>query len=115
MTTNEKLTYYCGAPIQLKQSRYGPFWSCTKWPDCDGKVGAHPDGSPMGTPADPKTAAARIAAHKDFDDWWRSKNWSRARAYKWLQDNGPKPHIAEMTIEECWELANLIDDYETAF
>lgn len=106
----QTINCYCGARMVLKESRYGPFWSCSKWPDCTGKVGAHPDGSPLGTPADPRTAEARKAAHETFDEWWRSKGWNRGRAYAWLEANAQKPHIAEMTKEECEQLIELIED-----
>lgn len=96
--------------MQLRSSRYGPFWSCVRWPECSGKVGTHPDGSPLGTPADPETAEARKAAHEAFDEWWRSKGWSRAEAYLWLERHAAKPHIAEMTREECKELEELVEE-----
>ncbi len=32
----EKACPKCGAPMQLRQGRYGQFYGCTKYPDCDG-------------------------------------------------------------------------------
>ncbi len=28
----------CGAPMTLRQSRYGPFWGCTRYPECKGTL-----------------------------------------------------------------------------
>jgi len=101
---------YCGSSMVLRTSTlYGGFWGCSRWPDCDGKVGAHPDGTPLGTPADAETRQARIHAHRVFDEWWRSQGWKRRRAYRWLAQNAARHHIAEMTEEDCDHLVQLIE------
>ena len=105
----------CGAPMVMKDSRFGRFWSCTEWPDCDGKIGAHPDGRPLGIPANSATREARKAAHETFDEWWRSKDWSKGQAYEWLEQNAPKPHIAEMDEDECLDLIRLVEDRDDAW
>lgn len=28
----------CGAPMTIRQGRYGPFWGCTRYPDCNGTL-----------------------------------------------------------------------------
>lgn len=61
----------CGSTMQLRPSRYGHFYGCTGYPECRGTHGAHPDGSPLGTPADRETKHARIEAHGAFDRLWK--------------------------------------------
>ena len=65
--------FECARPMQLKTApNLGTFYGCTGYPDCRVTHGAHPDGRPMGTPADKATRAARSAAHAVFDPIWRS-------------------------------------------
>lgn len=100
----------CGSVMRLRESRYGPFYSCTQYPACRGSHGAHPDGAPLGVPADKATKEARIAAHNAFDEWWRSRGMTRAEAYEWLERHGPQPHIGEMSEAECDDLVALIEE-----
>ena len=62
---------FCGSPMVLRDSEYGTFFSCSRFPDCTGTHSAHPDGSPMGYPGDKETRQARRAAHAVFDPVWR--------------------------------------------
>lgn len=61
----------CGAPMLPARSRFGPFWRCSRSPTCPGVHGAHPDGRPLGVPADGATRLARKRAHEVFDGLWR--------------------------------------------
>lgn len=61
----------CDAPMKLKTLRFGPAYCCTAYPGCSGIHGAHPDGSPKGTPADRWTRKARIRTHDVFDPLWK--------------------------------------------
>ena len=36
--STEKLCPKCGAPMVLRRGRYGPFYGCSRYPDCDGIV-----------------------------------------------------------------------------
>jgi len=74
----------CGAPMRLRTSVYGPFYGCSQYPDCNGVHGGHPDGSPLGTPADAKTRSAHSLAHAAFDRLWRE-----APRYRRLRVRGP--------------------------
>lgn len=77
---------YCGGTLTLKPSRFGPFYGCSGYPGCEATVGAHPDGSPLGTPANASLKAARIAAHAAFDQLWKGRGKkARVRAYRFLQ------------------------------
>ena len=92
-----------------RDSRYGAFWGCSTYPKCDGVIGCHPDGSPLGTPADKETRGMRQSAHDAFDNWWPAMRMTRKQAYAWLEENGPKGHIAEMDYQECEDLIARLD------
>lgn len=86
----------CGANLVLKQSsKFGPFYGCERWPKCDGTHCAHPDGSPVGVPANRETKQARRAAHAAFDEVRHVLQLSKGKAYRWLQD------AMGMTPEQC--------------
>ncbi len=78
----------CGARMTLRESSLfkdkkgnNTLWyQCT---ECPSRHGAHPDGSPLGFPADKKTQQARIRAHKVFDKLWKEMGMSRTGAYKY--------------------------------
>lgn len=116
----------CGGVMVLRHSpKYNrKFYGCSNFPDCKAAHGAHPDGSPLGVPADKATKAARIQAHEAFDKLWESAldlytfsrrpsrkhrrgiiQIARRRAYTWLQERlGMTPddcHIGRFDIETC--------------
>jgi len=106
----------CGEPMRLKSSRYGPFYGCSRWPECTATHGAHPDGKPLGIPADTETKQWRIRAHAAFDAIWkhqRSKK-ARGRAYRWMQMamnmGEAEAHIGRFTKEQCQLLIRLISE-----
>lgn len=103
---------FCGAPMQLRRSRYGKFYGCTRYPECDGRHGAHPNGSPLGIPADKATREARIRAHEAFDRLWRSGEMRRPDAYRWLREqmglSRSEGHISRFTAEQCERLVELV-------
>jgi ssDNA-binding Zn-finger/Zn-ribbon topoisomerase 1 len=89
----------------LRPSRYGPFYGCTRWPDCAASHGAHAaTGDPLGTPADKETKAWRIRAHDAFDATWRGKR-SRGSAYRalaaYLGISRGKCHIGMFDADLC--------------
>lgn len=84
----------CGAAMVLKRAgaarawakRHPYFWGCSAYPACRSTHGAHPDGRPLGIPADRETKAARIAVHAAFDPLWRAGGpLRRGEAYEWLR------------------------------
>lgn len=102
----------CGAPMALRSGRHGPFYSCTRYPACKGSHGAHPDGRPLGTPADAATRAARVAAHRAFDRLWsRAVPGSRKRAYAWLASElgVAVVHMGEMDAATCARVVELCE------
>jgi len=96
------------SPVRLKSGRRKPFYRCVNFPECDAAHGAHPDGAPMGIPADRETRKLRIEAHKALDRVFPfKKKWGREETYRWLGENG-FGHIASMNAEECREIIEKI-------
>lgn len=97
----------CNSPMVLRKSiKYkSPFWGCSKYPDCKGTHGAHPDGRPLGVPANAETKQWRIKAHDIFDTLWKCSQISmtRKKAYALLaKELGVEEvHIGESDIEAC--------------
>lgn len=91
------------------------FWSCLRYPECNGVHGAHPDGKPMGIPADKRTRMVRFEAHTVFDAAWRARGMSRSKAYQWLCEimGSKDAHIGRMTYDECKYLVMAIEIAET--
>ena len=104
----------CTAPMQLRESKYGPFWGCTNYPECRGTHGAHPDGKPLGVPADKETKDWRGEAHAVFDHWYKTKNLSRSEGYEQLQRimglSKAEAHIGNFDRARCEELIDLLND-----
>jgi ssDNA-binding Zn-finger/Zn-ribbon topoisomerase 1 len=101
----------CGADMVLRQSpKYpAPFWGCTQFPECRGTHGAHPDGRPLGIPANRETKDKRIEAHKHFDPIWEQKLMTRKEAYRRLaKEMGvAEVHIGESDIETCEKIIQI--------
>lgn len=93
----------CAGKMHLKKGRYSLFYGCENWPKCSATHGAHPDGQPLGVPADAATKKARIEAHAWFDKLWTEVGLSRQNAYGWLRKRCPDlpPHISEMNAVQC--------------
>lgn len=103
----------CGSPMTLKPSRFGLFYSCTRWPECDGTHGAHPNGEPLGVPANKATKLARRRAHDLFDQLYSKRGrMSRTDAYTWLakrmQLTKDECHIGRFTIAQCDHVIELV-------
>ena len=104
---------YCGNELIFEANRYGGMYRCSEFPRCEGRVGAGPDGKPLGTATDEEGRALRIAAHAKFDLLWKTAEMTRKEAYKWLQDalrlSKAEAHIAMMGKSKCRELIELLD------
>lgn len=102
----------CGAAMRLRDSRYGMFYGCTKYPQCDGTHGAHPDGSPLGTPASKDTKRARVALHDEFGRLWKGGSMSRREAYAWLRGvtllSSDDAHIGKFDKDQCEWVITLV-------
>lgn len=97
---------YCGSPTVYQDSKayyhgrsYGMRWICSRWPECRGSVGAHPDGKPLGTVPSDEDKKWRSLLHAQIDPLWqnqqRSKKRARGSVYGWLR------RIMNLTPDEC--------------
>lgn len=112
----------CNAPMILRHTtkhRYKDtdkprlFFGCQNYPDCRGTHGAHPDGTPVGIPANYETKQWRIKAHDAFDGW-RDRNFlNRSRSYHQLSAAMGKKdgqiHIGECDIADCKKIIELCE------
>lgn len=95
-------------------SKFGPFYGCPRYPSCKASHGAHPDGAPLGVPANKATKAARVEAHAWFDRLWKGKDglMNRRAAYSWMQEAmGMTPeqaHIGNFDVPTCARLVELV-------
>ena len=99
----------CDSKMVLRNSRFGWFWGCSRWPECDGAHGAHSDGSPMGTPAPVEVRRVRQLAHSAFDGMRRNRGFTRGNAYQRLAEMLGVPvescHIARFDADMCRRVA----------
>jgi len=99
----------CGARMVLRNSRFGLFFGCTKYPECRATHGAHQDlGVPLGVPADKETKQWRVKAHEAFDTLWKNGRMSRTKAYEWMRGamglSEEEAHIGMFDKETCVRL-----------
>jgi ssDNA-binding Zn-finger/Zn-ribbon topoisomerase 1 len=103
----------CGAKMVLRESKFGPFYGCTSYPECKGSHGAHSDGKPKGKPGNAATKKARIEAHRLFDRIWKENLVrNRGAAYTWMQKalglSKAEAHIGEFSIDQCEKLMRAV-------
>lgn len=108
----------CSSPMVLRDSRRGLFYGCSKYPSCTGTHGAHPDGSPLGTPGDFNTKSWRRVTHSLFDRMWDTEEAGnpkkrKGRAYGWLKGvmgyEDKEAHIGDFSAAQCEKvIRNLI-------
>lgn len=95
----------CGARMILRDSKFGKFYGCSQYPSCKGTHGAHPDGTPLGIPADAATRKSRMSAHAALEDIKSAYGWTTNDTYRWLSKNMGMPrddvHIGVFTKDEC--------------
>lgn len=105
----------CGGDMVLRKSKRFDrlFYGCERWPECQAAHGAHPDGEPLGIPANRETKDARIRAHDAFDRLWKNHGpMDRKQAYLWMQERmkmtPEEAHIGRFTKEECEGLESAV-------
>jgi hypothetical protein len=106
LRTTKKYTYPNGTPRK--------FFGCSRYPACTASHGAHPDGTPLGTPADADTKAARIKAHQHVDKLWNGDRKQRGKVYKLVGTIlGVAPqdaHIGKLSAVQCHMLIEKLQD-----
>jgi len=97
--------------MELKDGRWGKWWTCPNWPACKHAVGCHPGtADPLGTPADPETRQWRHRAHEVFDRLWQGPQakMSRQKAYRLLQRimglSEDEAHVGMFNKDQCQTL-----------
>lgn len=102
----------CGAPMEIRPSKFGCFYGCSRWPECKGTHSAAKDGTPRGTPANKETRNARTQAHCVFDQVWKKRFLSRREAYRWIREqmdlSHTEAHIGQFSLEQCEQLIRLV-------
>lgn len=106
----------CGSDMVLRNSKYGLFYGCTKFPSCRGTHTAHQNsGKPMGTPADAETKEWRMIAHDKFDKLWQGieEKGIRKKAYRLMQVlmnmTAGQAHISKFDVKQCQELVKKLE------
>lgn len=88
------------------------FWSCPLYPLCTVQHGAHPDGRPVGFPADARTRRARVDAHEAFDALWRGLGLDRSQGYELLRQitglSENEAHIGRFDYDQCAALVAAV-------
>lgn len=93
----------CGAAMTLRQTeKYlypsgAPrlFYGCSRFPECRSVHNAHPDGYPLGVPADARTRQARQHTHAVIAVYAQAHRLSMPEMYEFLACG------LDMTDEEC--------------
>ncbi len=106
----------CGAEMVLRNSRYGKFYGCSRFPLCRATHGAHPDGKPLGTPANKELKLRRMEAHraleKHFGKWETMTRKDKKSMYKWLKKNTRTGHVGSMNEQDIQDLLKLLKEKE---
>jgi ssDNA-binding Zn-finger/Zn-ribbon topoisomerase 1 len=113
----------CGAMMILRETRKfthkdgspRKFYGCSRWPNCKGIHGAHPNGEPLGIPADKETKQWRMKAHDAFDGLWKKGNMTRNEAYDYLAGrmalSADDCHIGRFDKNQCMEAIKICEKY----
>ena len=106
----------CGSHMILRKDKFGHwFYSCSRFPECQGTHGVHQKtGLPMGTPADKKTRYWRMRAHQALDKYWRDWGLKRWEVYQMLSMAMDLPkeetHIGMFTIDQCKKVVEICNE-----
>lgn len=107
----------CSAEMVLRNSRYGRFYGCSTFPVCKATHGAHPNGEPLGFPANKELKLLRMKAHNQiellFGKWSQMTKTDKKQMYIWLRNNTKSGHIAKMGKEEIFRLLKKIEQKHT--
>ena len=82
---------------------------CSNYPTCDSYVGVHTGtDKPLGRMANAELREWKKRAHEVFDDLWKSKRYSRHKAYRLASDMMGIPfdetHIGMFDVKQCQDL-----------
>lgn len=118
---------YCGAESKKVTGKeiyphrpdlaHKTFYQCAP---CDAYVGCHPGTcKALGRLANAELRKAKSAAHKIFDDIWRSGYMSRSQAYSWLAGQlgieKKDCHIGMFDVDQCEQVVDASERYFDQF
>lgn len=88
------------------------FYKCL----CGANVGCHKNTStPMGSLADAKLKKERMAAHKAFDDIYKTGKMTRGESYAWLSEKlgiaSKECHIGMFNAEQCKQVVQVANEF----
>lgn len=118
---NEAPVCFCGAAMTLRitekhhyrSGKPRKFWACTD-PNCDGLVGAHPNGKPLGTPESKRVRLMRQDLHRLLGKYWNYDDPAERREmYSFLRKVSPKSHIGQMNESEILAVMKLLEGGES--
>ena len=104
----------CQGTLVLRRSHRLSTWfySCERYPDCEGTMPANEDGSPRGRPRTKELQRHRNDAHKAFDCLWKDGHCDRGAAYSWLRAatglSHDQAHMMQMDVEQCQAVMRLV-------
>lgn len=111
-------TCYCGSSTTRQSNALiygieygnGRAFICDRFPQCQGFVGTHPNGQPLGTVPDPETRELRKLVHAAIDPIWQTGKLHRGQVYNRISRAlGIKSyHTGETTADECRKVLELI-------
>lgn len=97
--------------MAIVRDHFGIRYRCRSL-ECKGAHGCHPDGKPMGTPANAETRRARMQAHDALDRLWKSKKMSRGGAYAWMRQelslSDTEAHVGSFDVIMCKKLVDTV-------
>lgn len=117
---------YCGGKVELVDTDviYGAFtvkrglegeklYLCRT---CNARVGCHKGTDrPLGNLANEVLRLKRIETHQIFDTFWKTKNMTRTKAYRWLATqlniSEKRTHIGSFEMDTCEQVICLCRTY----
>ena len=110
---------YCGAKAEFRDSAmiygrsYGMVYVCSNYPVCDAYVGVHKGTDrPLGRLANTELRYWKKRAHDALDNLWKSRRYSRSKAYRIAADIMGTPitetHIGMFDVQECKDLIKAL-------
>lgn len=102
-----------GCDFTQKSSRFGMFWSCPKFPNCD-QMAKRSKQDGMWRTSDQAARSARIKAHEKFDGLWKNGKVPRGACYRILSDlmrmASDKCHIEHFDVEYCQKVIEFVEN-----
>jgi ssDNA-binding Zn-finger/Zn-ribbon topoisomerase 1 len=96
--------------IRTRDGKARVFFGCSRFPECRGTHGAHPDGRPLGVPGNAEVKRLRREVHslldEIFGEWKELSRKEKAEIYRFMKENTLREHVGEMLEPEL--LATIV-------